>query len=651
MASFGIRELFHTEHEIYQRGLHVLVSRFLPIFQRHGADAALLFPFVLQIEVLHSRFLAPDLFAVDAASVASAFSGWAPAARVFYAGFCKQHLQAVTAQREACTLSPELAAECAALEAALREEGMRVCSLSDLMATPFQRLMRYPMLFEVIAKEAQGKPSHAAVSAALGALNALARHCDAEKTREENRLALVGAVRESELHKLIEPLRGEGAANEAGDDGGGFGGLSARGGRLCRLLLRAPCTVQVVQPEASAWLLSSPLLSSWWSGAQPAELLLLSDRVAFVARGLVLDEYTQNLEALRRLPRPQPSGDSLQPPPPLVLPIAGPDQRELHVSIGAAADGAAPRPGMPPPPSAAEVWEQISLVQRALRGSRVQPKRRSRRSGRHSGRPSEAEQRSHVTTAAPLTPTVEVPSPAADDTTAHPRGPLSPRSQLAGVAAEVALAAVAARPGLHSPPGPSPGKDPPPPLSPPPLSPSAAPPPPAVPPPPPPPPPVEVELVDMSGRSLSGRDGDAMSDEGEPQQPPPSPPPSDNPAPRKRSKSSGGGSDPRADHLRRLPLVQLSPQPPHVQSPAAESDAAPALRQQLEALRARLSQQQRSSELELRAMARDKDAQLEFIVCKLELLAETQLSSAQAEILHAGPEVLRRLAQCGAGEP
>ena len=32
-----------------------------------------------------------------------------------------------------------------------------------------------------------------------------------------------------------------------------------------------------------------------------------------------------------------------------------------------------------------------------------------------------------------------------------------------------------------------------------------------------------------------------------------------------------------------------------------------------------------------------------------ELLAETQLSSAQAEILHAGPEVLRRLAQCGAG--
>ena len=637
MAAGILRELFVTEHDVYQRGLHVLVSRFLPVFQRHGADTSRLFPFVLQIEVLHARFLAPDLLAVDAASVASAFSAWAPAARVFYAGFCKQHSSAVAAQREACSQSPELAAECAALEAALREEGMRVCLLSDLMATPFQRLMRYPMLFEVIAKEAQGKPCHAAVSAALGALNALARHCDAEKTREENRLALVGAVRESELHKLIEPPRGEGAANEAGEVGG-YGGLSASGGRLCRLLLRAPCTVQVVQPEASTW-----LLSSWWSGTQPAELLLLSDRLAFVARGVVLDEYTQSLEALRRLPRPQPSGEGQQPPP-LVLPI-GPDRRELHVSIGGAADGAAAATVLPLPPSAADVWEQISLAQRALRGSRVQPKRRSRRSGRHSGRPSEAEQRSHVTATAPLTPTVEVPSPAADPTAPpHPCGPVSPRSQLAGVAAEVALAA-AARPGSHSPPGGSPGQIPPPPLSPPPLSPPAAPLPP--PPPPPPPPPVEVELVDMSERSLSGRDGDAMSDEGEPHLPqpsPPSPPPSDNPAPRKRSKSGGGG-DARSDILRRHPLVQLSPQPPHLQSPAAESDAAPAMQQQLEALRARLSQQQHASNLELRAMARDKDAQLEFLVCKLELLAETQLSSAQAEILHAGPEELRRLAR------
>ena len=632
-----LRELFVTEHDIYQRGLHVLVTRFLPVFQRHGADTAALFPFVLQIDVLHTRFLAPDLLAVDAASVASAFSAWAPAARVFYAGFCKQHSTAVAAQREALTQLPELSAECAALEAALREEGMRVCSLSDLMATPFQRLMRYPMLLEVLAKEAQRKPSHAAVLAALGALNALARHCDAEKTREENRLALVGAVREYELHKLIEPLRGEGAANEAADDDGGFGGLSARGGRLCRLLLRAPCTVQVVQPEANAWLTRS--MSAWWSGAQPAELLLLSDRLAFVARGIVLDDYTQNLEALHRLPRPQPSGDGLQPPPPLVLLLAGPDRRELHVTIGPA-DGGTPPPGMP---SAAEVWEQISLVQRALRGSRVQPKRRSRRSGRHSGRQSEAGQRSHVVVAAPLPPTVEVPSPAAD-TTAQPLGPLSPRSQLAGVAAQVALAATA-RPGLDSLPSPRPVQTPPPPLSPPPLSPPEQ----AQPPPPPLAPPpvevelvelVEVELVDMSERSLSGRDvslpSDAMSDDSEsPPPPPPSPPPSGNPAPRKRSKSSGV----------RHPLLHLSPQPPRLQAPVVtESDAVhPLLRQQVDELRSRLTQQRRASDLELRAMARGKDAQLEFLVCKLELLAETQLTSAQSEILHAGPEELRRL--------
>ena len=67
------------------------------------------------------------------------------------------------------------------------------------------------------------------------------------------------------------------------------------------------------------------------------------------------------------------------------------------------------------------------------------------------------------------------------------------------------------------------------------------------------------------------------------------------------------------------------------------------LRQQVDELRSRLTQQRRASDLELRAMARGKDAQLEFLVCKLELLAETQLTSAQSEILHAGPEELRRL--------
>ena len=283
-----IEELFRTEFEVYQPGLLALVDSFVPCFKRHGEDTAKLFPNVDAIKELHSSLLPPSLqvgesLEAKASDLAAAFARWAPAARVFYAQFCKCQIAAVEKQLTACAASEALAAEVAVIEQELRQRGLRVWQLSSLMATPFQRLMRYPMLFAEVAKEVQGTSAHTPAAAALVAVQALARHCEEERRREELRAALVGCVLKRELSKLIEPPRrrrlsgrssSDGDGGDGGDGASGLGGLggghdggaaaggAAANGRLAQLLLRTECRVKLVYPEAP-W-------RSWWHAGEQA---------------------------------------------------------------------------------------------------------------------------------------------------------------------------------------------------------------------------------------------------------------------------------------------------------------------------------------------------------------------------------------------
>ena len=344
-----MEELFKTEFEVYQPGLCALVEDFVPCFERHGEDPAKLFPNIEAIKELHSSLLPPSLQMREskeaaASDLAKAFVKWAPAARVFYAQFCKCQASAVEKQLAACAASEVLATEVAVIEQKLRWRGLRVWQLSGLMSTPFQRLLRYPMLFAEVAKEVQGSRADEPAAAALAAVQALARHCEEDRHREELRLALVGCVLKRELSKLIEPprrrLSGTFSSSDGGDADGasGLGGLgsglelaraasgAAASGRLARLLLRTECRVKLVYPEAP-W-------KTWWHAAeQPATLLLLSDRLAFVARGGVLDQFTLPLETLL------PGGWHPPPPPPSPPPPAAP-----------AAPGEPESADAPPPP-------------------------------------------------------------------------------------------------------------------------------------------------------------------------------------------------------------------------------------------------------------------------------------------------------------
>ena len=346
-----MEELFKTEFEIYQPGLCALVENFMPCFERHGEDPAKLFPNIEAIKELHSSLLPPSLQVGEskeaaASNLAAAFVKWAATARVFYAQFCKCQTSAVEKQLAACAASEALATEVAVIEQKLRRRGLRVWQLSGLMSTPFQRLLRYPMLFAEVAKEVQGSRADEPAAAALAAVQALARHCEEERHREELRGALVGCVLKRELSKLIEPprrrLSGTFSSNDGGDGDGasGLGGLgsglelartasgAAASGRLARLLLRTECRVKLVYPEAP-W-------KTWWHAAeQPATLLLLSDRLAFVARGGVLDQFTLPLEVL--LP-----GGWHPPPPPPPPPPAAP--------AASAAPGEPAPADAPPPP-------------------------------------------------------------------------------------------------------------------------------------------------------------------------------------------------------------------------------------------------------------------------------------------------------------
>ena len=331
-----MEELFKTEFESYQPGLCALVENFVPCFERHGEDPSTLFPNIAAIKELHSSLLPPSLQVgaskeEAASNLASAFVKWAPAARVFYAQFCKCQTSAVEKQLAACAASEALATDVAVIEQDLRGRGLRVWQLSGLMSTPFQRLLRYPLLFAEVAKEVQGSRAEEPATAALAAVQALARHCEEERHREELRGALVGCVLKRELSKLIEPPRRRLSSSFSSSDGGdadgasGLGGLgsglelaraasgAAASGRLARLLLRTECRVKLVYPD-SPW-------KTWWHAAeQPATLLLLSDRLAFVARGGVLDQFTLPLETLlpdRWQPPPPPP-----PPPPAAVPAA-----------------------------------------------------------------------------------------------------------------------------------------------------------------------------------------------------------------------------------------------------------------------------------------------------------------------------------------
>ena len=280
-----MEEFFKTEFEIYQPGLCALVEDFMPCFERHKEDPAKLFPNIEAIKELHSSLLPPSLQVekrkeASASALAAAFVKWAPAARVFYAQFCKSQTSAVEKQLAACAASEALATEVAVIEQKLRRRGLRVWQLSGLMSTPFQRLLRYPMLFAEVAKEVQGSRADEPATAALAAVQALARHCEEERHREELQGALVGCVLKRELSKLIEPPRRRLSSTFSSTDGGdvdgasGLGGLGsglelgraasnvAASGRLARLLLRTECRVKLVYPEAP-W-------KTWWHAAEQA---------------------------------------------------------------------------------------------------------------------------------------------------------------------------------------------------------------------------------------------------------------------------------------------------------------------------------------------------------------------------------------------
>ena len=280
-----MEEFFKTEFEIYQPGLCALVEDFMPCFERHKEDPAKLFPNIEAIKELHSSLLPPSLQVekrkeASASALAAAFVKWAPAARVFYAQFCKSQTSAVEKQLAACAASDALATEVAVIEQKLRRRGLRVWQLSGLMSTPFQRLLRYPMLFAEVAKEVQGSRADEPATAALAAVQALARHCEEERHREELQGALVGCVLKRELSKLIEPPRRRLSSTFSSTDGGdvdgasGLGGLGsglelgraasnvAASGRLARLLLRTECRVKLVYPEAP-W-------KTWWHAAEQA---------------------------------------------------------------------------------------------------------------------------------------------------------------------------------------------------------------------------------------------------------------------------------------------------------------------------------------------------------------------------------------------
>ena len=200
----GIEKEFIKTERAHRIILQILQDRFWPIFELHlGLGPTADLPALRQLHDLILPQLKPD-----AATIAAVMNPrWVASAKIFYANYCKLYSAAVEAQREALAVNEALCADVAALEQALREEKAPMWKLSDLMAQPFQRLMRYPMLFAELLKQTKGTAAHAAVAASHAAFSALADHCNTEKQEEERRSALLQVVQEAELPKLIENPR------------------------------------------------------------------------------------------------------------------------------------------------------------------------------------------------------------------------------------------------------------------------------------------------------------------------------------------------------------------------------------------------------------------------------------------------------------